>query len=72
MVQVFYKITTKDKLTGATSTVMERHDIRYMFRPWLKEQLVLAGFETVEEGEWLTGAPVQDRTFSVYLVARAV
>ena len=71
-VKVVYTITATDKATGATSTVTERHDVRYMFLPWLKGQLAQAGFKTVEEGEWLTGAPVSDETFGVYLVARAI
>lgn len=70
-VQVIYTITATDKVSGATSTVTERHDVRYMFLPWLKDQLTLAGFKAIEEGEWLTGAPVEDQTFGIYLVARA-
>lgn len=49
----------------------EEHVMRYFFEPGLRQALTAAGFETIEAGEWLTGAQPHDKAFGVYALAKA-
>lgn len=50
----------------------EQHLMRYFFETDLHDALPRAGFAIAEIGEWLTGAPVHNKAFGVYVLARAV
>ena len=50
----------------------EQHCVRYFFLEEIKSRLLEAGFQVVRFGEWATGNPPSDDTFSVFAVAKAV
>jgi len=53
------------------TTASEEHVMRYFFADGLATALLAAGLEIVESGEWLTGATPHEKTFGVYVLARA-
>jgi SAM-dependent methyltransferase len=58
--------------SGATARISrEEHIMRYFFEPGLRQALTNAGFDTIEIGEWLTGAPPHDKAFGVYALGQA-
>ena len=71
IVRVNYDVEITDTETGQIKMISEEHLVRYLFRDRLAVMVDRAGFEIVEEGEWLTGRPAADDVFGVYMVARA-
>jgi SAM-dependent methyltransferase len=72
IVRVIYDLEVTELASGRSETSREEHIVRYYFCERLSEWLRRAGFEVLEQAEWLTKAPPGDDTFSVYFVARAV
>ena len=72
IVRVVYDLKVTDIASGRSETAREEHVVRYYFCDRLAGALARAGFDVLEQGEWLTGTPPTDRAFSVYMVARAV
>ncbi len=71
VVRVNFHITATDKTNGAVHRLHEEHVMRYFFPDTLSAALSNNGFTVVECGEWLSGAPVRDDIFGVYMAARA-
>lgn len=59
-------------LGGGVSRESEQHCVRYFFLEEIKSRLLEAGFQVVRFGEWVTGTPPSDDTFSVFALAKAV
>lgn len=57
---------------GRTEHVEELHRMRYLFGPELRLMLAESGFELVRAEAWMSGAPLDDRTWYACFLARAV
>jgi hypothetical protein len=71
-VRVCYDLAVTECVSGRTSHVREEHVMRYFSLPEMEQALAACGFAVSECGEWITGAPPGDDTFSVYIVALGV
>lgn len=71
LVRVNYELEIMDKSSGTTETVQEEHVVRYFFCDRLVEMAEQSGFSLAEQGDWLTGLPPSDGTFSAYFVLKA-
>jgi SAM-dependent methyltransferase len=72
IVEVNYTLAAFDRKNGKTETIREVHAMRYLFLPEIKRFAAEAGFEIVEHGAWLGGGPLNERTWSGYVTARAL
>jgi SAM-dependent methyltransferase len=70
-VSINYDIEIKNIASGETIREWEQHVIRYFFCDEVIDRLGRSGFEIVNFGEWLTGNPPSDTSFSVFALARA-
>lgn len=68
-VRIVFDVTEGDGETAHQTR--EEHVMRYFFEPALRQALKDAGFQTLEIGEWLTGAAPHDKAFGVYALAKA-
>ena len=57
---------------GRTEQVQELHRMRYLFGPELRRMLGDSGFELQRSEAWMSGAPLDDRSWYACFVARAV
>jgi SAM-dependent methyltransferase len=71
VVDVQYTLTARDRKTGAAENIRELHSMRYLFLPEIERLAGEAGLDIVEQGEWLSGSPLSDRTWLGYAAARA-
>ena len=71
LVDINYEIEITDTASGRSHVEEERHLLRYLFPDEVRDWLTASGFEVVEIGEWMTGRPPNDDSFSVYALARA-
>jgi SAM-dependent methyltransferase len=71
IVRVVYDLEITDTASGRSETTQEEHIVRYLFPDRLAAVVNCCGFEIIEQGEWLTGLPPRDDTFSVYVLLRA-
>ena len=60
-----------DKRTGGAEQHEETHSMRYLFLPEIELIAAQSGFEVIETGEWLTGKPLHEHSWSGYVAARA-
>lgn len=61
VVDVDYQVTIRDKKTGNSDTLNERHSMRYLFSPEIDLIARMCGLTVKESFEWLTGkAPGYD------------
>lgn len=70
IVEVHYTLNVRDRRSGNTENVREVHTMRYLFLPEIERFAAAAGLKIVESGEWLTGKPLSDRSWSGYAAAR--
>jgi SAM-dependent methyltransferase len=66
-VRIVFDVEEDGRLTAS-----EQHIMRYFFPDGLSRDLRAAGFEPLEIGEWLTGAPPHDKAFGIFAAARAL
>jgi SAM-dependent methyltransferase len=71
IVEVHYTLNVRNRRSGHVESVREVHTMRYLFVPEIERFAAAAGMEIVECGEWPTGKPLSDRSWSGYAVARA-
>jgi SAM-dependent methyltransferase len=72
VVCVNYNIEIRNTLSADVIRESEQHFVRYFFPEEIKSRLLEAGFQLLRFGEWMTGNPPSDDTFSVFAVAKAV
>lgn len=70
IVEVHYAINARDRQGGGTEDIREVHTMRYLFLPEIERFAAAAGLKIVEHGEWLTGKPLSDASWSGYAAAR--
>jgi hypothetical protein len=71
IVDVKYTVIAIDQRTDRVEQHSEVHSMRYLFEPEIKFIAAQNGFEVIEAGEWLTGMPLNEHSWSGYAVARA-
>ena len=71
VVDVNYTVTVKDKLTGETQEIGEKHPMRYFFTPEIELLANQAGFDVVHSEEWMTGKSPGFDTWGVVFALRA-
>ena len=71
VVEVNYRVTIRDKASGAEEEIRETHRMRYLFLPEVIDLLAGAGFEFLRAEEWMTGEEPGFNTWGVCVVARA-
>ena len=70
-VRITFKIIERDHLNSQSTSSAEEHVMRYFFRTDIERSLSASGFEIEEIREWLTGAEPSEKSFGVYVLARA-
>ena len=70
-VKITFEVTETDLASGVSSNSCEEHVMRYFFAPNLEHDLNASGFEVLEIREWLTGSVPGEKSFGVYVLARA-
>jgi SAM-dependent methyltransferase len=71
VVDVKFTVMAIDQRTGRVEQHTEVHSMRYLFVPEIEFIAAQTGFEVIEAGEWLTGLPLHEHSWSGYVVARA-
>jgi SAM-dependent methyltransferase len=71
MVDINYQVFIEDKAKGGLEVVEETHRLRYLFKPEVVHLLDAAGFELVENAEWMTGKNTGFNSWYVYFVGSA-
>jgi SAM-dependent methyltransferase len=69
-VDVHYRFFIQAPSTRTWQLIEETHHLRYLFREDVAAACRYAGFELVREETWLSGAPLDDQTWSACYVAR--
>lgn len=72
IVRVHFHVSATNANSGEVQEFEEVHAMRYYFPDALAAVFAEHGFAEVERGEWLTGSPIRDESFGVYMVQRAV
>ena len=72
LVRIVFDVTEINVVTGDSMVSREEHLMRYFSIPDLEFSLTKARFEITEVGEWLTGNTPSERSFGIYVLARAV
>jgi SAM-dependent methyltransferase len=70
LVDVNYQILVREKATGETAELKERHQMRYLFRPEVELLLAGNGMSVLDCSEWLTRRPSGFDTWGVCVVAQ--
>lgn len=70
-VRITFEVTESDPSGSHATRSIEEHVMRYFFDHDVERSLLAAGFEIVEFREWLTGAEPNEKSFGVYVLARA-
>lgn len=70
VVEVNYTVTVTDRITGASDTLKERHEMRYLFSPEVKLALAAAGMTLTESRGWMTDRPPGFDSWGACFVAR--
>ena len=71
IVDVKFTVIAIDPQTDRVEQHSEVHSMRYLFEPEIEFIAAQSGFEVIETGEWLTGMPLHEHSWSGYAVARA-
>jgi SAM-dependent methyltransferase len=71
IVDVKFTVIAIDQQTHRVEQHCEVHSMRYLFVPEIEFIAAQSGFQVIETGEWLTGMPLHERSWSGYAVARA-
>ena len=71
VVDVKFTVIAIDQRTGRVEQHTEVHSMRYLFVPEIEFIAAQSGFEVIEAGEWLTGMPLHEHSWSGYVVAGA-
>jgi SAM-dependent methyltransferase len=71
LVEVTYRLDVVDSATGHTEEAQEVHTLRYLFIPEIELFADHAGFQLIEVGQWLSGAPLGIDSWLGYGIARA-
>jgi SAM-dependent methyltransferase len=71
VVDIKFTVIAVDKRTGRAEQHEETHSMRYLFLPEIELIVAQSGFEVIETGEWLTGTPLHEHSWSGYVAARA-
>lgn len=69
LVDVNYSVMVRDKETGVTEKIIEKHVMRYLFTPEILSLFDENGFELSYCGEWITGREPGFGTWGVCFVA---
>lgn len=70
VVDVDYQIFARTSGSTAWHTFCERHSMRYFFSTEISEFAQRAGMLVVESEQWLTGAPLSDRSWGACFTLR--
>mgnify|MGYP001545056386 CR=1 FL=1 len=70
-VRIVFDVEETDD-AGIVRRTSEDHVMRYFFESGLQTAMSAAGFKIVEIAEWLTGVTPGEKSFGVYVIARAV
>jgi len=71
IVDVKFSLIAVDRRTDRVEQHTEVHSMRYIFLPEIELITAQNGFEVIEAGEWLTGTPLHEHSWSGYVAARA-
>ncbi len=71
VVDVNYTVMVRDKSTGETQEIREKHPMRYFFTPEIALFADQTGFDIVHSEEWMTGCKPSCTTWGVLFVLRA-
>ena len=71
IVDVKFSLIAVDRRTDRVEQHTEVHSMRYIFLPEIELITAQNGFEVIEAGEWLTGIPLHEHSWSGYVAARA-
>ena len=71
VVDVNYSVTVTDRITGASETLQETHEMRYLFSPEIELLLAGSGMTLVESRGWMTDRAPGFDTWGACFVARA-
>jgi SAM-dependent methyltransferase len=71
IVDVKFTVIAMDQRTDRVQQHTEIHSMRYLFVPEIEFIAAQSGFEVIETGEWLTGIPLHEHSWSGYVAARA-
>ncbi len=72
LVDVKYIVWIKDKTSSLTEEIRESHPMRYWFMPEIRSLTQSAGFELLDQGEWMSRKEPGFDTWGVYVAAKAV
>ena len=70
IVKVNYQVLVHHKASEKTMQVVERHSMRYWFKPEVNRMLLAAGFEPVDCMAWMTGGRPGRDTWNVCFIAK--
>jgi len=69
-VDVNYHVFVKDKLSSRVDEIKEKHSMRYLFAPEVKELLSVSSMNYLRCEEWMSAKEPSDRTWGVCFVAQ--
>lgn len=72
VVEVLYTALVNAKTNGEAETIIERHPMRYFFKPELELLADAHGMRIIHAEEWMTSAAPSDSTWGVAFVAQRI
>lgn len=72
LVNIEFKISVNDKMTGDTFETVEKHSMRYFFLPEIAMFAELAGFKVEVEEQWMESKRLSDKTWYGVVVLKKI